>query len=65
MRATKGNLKDQILTGDREILHCAVCGAEYSGNAGDYFMLPDDHIFTHCEQEMELVAKIVTIRYKA
>jgi hypothetical protein len=30
----------------RVFLYCDVCGAEYSAHRGDYFMLPDDHVFT-------------------
>jgi hypothetical protein len=65
MRAIKKNMKDQILTGDKKILHCVQCGAEFSGNVGDYFMAPDNHVF-HCpydDTEMELVNKVVTIAY--
>jgi len=69
MRAIKGNMKDQIITNDSKILHCPSCGAEYSGNAGDYWDLPDDHVFIcenrHCfGVEMELVNKVVTVRYE-
>ena len=65
MKATKSNMQDQSLTGDHKILHCPNCGAEYSGNAGDYWNLPDDYVFIcECGQEMELVEKIVTIKYK-
>lgn len=65
MRAIKSNMKDQILTGDRKILRCPNCGAEYSGNAGDYWNLPEDHVFicSSCQVEMELVDKIVIIKY--
>lgn len=67
MRAIKSNMKDQ--TGrnctDKKILHCPTCNGEWSGNAGDYFNYPDDHVF-HCEHdgtELELVTKVVTVRY--
>ena len=65
MRAIKANMKDQILTDDRKILHCPECGAEYSGNAGDYWNFPEDYVFTCdlCDLEMELVDKKVTIAY--
>ncbi len=65
MRAIKKNMKDQILTDDTKILHCPQCGAEYSGNAGDYWNLPDDYIFKceECGIEMELVNKIVSVKY--
>lgn len=66
MKATKKNMKDQILTGDRKVLHCPICDAEYSGNAGDYFTLPDNHVFfcSECNVEMELVNKSVTVSYR-
>ena len=63
MRAIKKNLKDQIITNDKKILHCPVCDAEYSGNAGDYWNYPDNHVFTCCAVEMELVNKITTVKY--
>lgn len=65
MRAIKKNMRDSILTGDRKILHCPECDAEYSGNAGDYWNYPDDYVFTcqDCQCEMELVNKRVTVRY--
>ena len=64
MKATKSNMENQILTDDHKILHCPDCGVEYSGNAGDYFMLPDNYVF-HCEcgAEMELVTKVVKVTY--
>lgn len=65
MKAIKSNMRDQILTDDKKILHCPQCNTEFSGNAGDYFMFPDDYLF-HCEDcgaQMELVRKIVTVRY--
>lgn len=67
MKAIKSNMQDQILTSDKKILHCPKCGAEFSGNAGDYFMLPDDYVFyctnLGCGAKMELVKRIVTVRY--
>ena len=64
MKAIKSNMGDLILDNDDRILHCPGCGAEYSGNKGDYFMLPDDHIFRcECGEEMELVTKVVSVRY--
>ena len=65
MRALKSNMKDQILTDDRKILHCKSCDAEFSGNAGDYWNYPDDHEFVcPCGGEMELVNKVVTVSYE-
>ena len=66
MKATKKNMKDQILTSDSKILHCPCCDAEYSGNAGDYWNVPDNHVFTcsECKVEMELVNKVVRVSYR-
>jgi hypothetical protein len=63
MKAIKRNMKDQILTKDRKILYCKICGSEYSGNAGDYWHLPDNHVFKCCNEPMELVTKVVKVRY--
>jgi hypothetical protein len=64
MQAIKQNLRDQILTSDRKILHCPICDGEWSGNAGDYWNVPENHIFTcpNCECELELVEKIIQYR---
>ena len=64
MKAFRKNMKDQILTDDNRILHCFDCGAEYSGNAGDYWDFEDNYEF-HCEcgGEMELVTKHVQVTY--
>jgi hypothetical protein len=66
MRAIKSNMKDAILTGDTKILHCPVCDAEYSGNAGDYWNLPENHVFfcEDCKVELELVRKNVIVSYE-
>lgn len=66
MQAIKSNMKDQILTSDRKILHCPNCQVEYSGNAGDYWDRPDNYLFycPDCDEEMELVEKIVTVLYR-
>lgn len=65
MKAIKANMKDQILTNDRKILHCPNCGAEYSGNAGDYWDAPENDVFmcVDCGVEMELVDKIIHVEY--
>jgi hypothetical protein len=34
--------------GPRAFLLCRTCGGEYSANAGDYFMLPDNHVMQCC-----------------
>ena len=59
-------MKDHILDGDNKILHCPYCDTEFSGNAGDYWDYPENHVFMceHCDAEMELVNKTVTITYK-
>lgn len=65
MLAIKRNMKDQILTDDKKILHCLNCNSEFSGNAGDYWDLPDNHIFTcgECGGKMKLITKNTTITY--
>lgn len=66
MRAVKCNMKDQIITKDRKILHCPQCDGEWSGNSGDYWDLPEDHVFMcgECGVELELVDETVTVSYK-
>ena len=64
MKAIKKNMVDQILTSDNKILHCTVCGAEYSGNAGDYWNVPENYVFKCCDTEMELVTKKILISYE-
>ncbi len=66
MKATRANMKDQILIRDGQILHCPKCGAEYSGNTGDYWdVTPGDVLHCGgCDAEMELVTKVVTVTYE-
>jgi hypothetical protein len=60
---TKSMLRDQIgMTGPRPFFYCRYCDQEYSANRGDYFMLPDSHIFTCCGHPMKLATK--TLKYK-
>lgn len=66
MKAIKRNMVDQILNPkDKKILYCPGCNTEFSGDAGDYWNCPDDHVFTcaSCESEMELVTKQTIVRY--
>jgi hypothetical protein len=54
------DLKDQLGTnGPRPFLYCRYCEREYSAHAGDYFMLPDSHVFkcAHCDEPMRLAIK--------
>jgi len=44
-------------TGSPALLWCGHCGAEYSATPGDYFMLPDSHVFMCCDEPMRLVFK--------
>ncbi len=53
--ATKANLVDQTGMAVRSVMRCSVCGEEFSANRGDYFMVPEDHVFKHHEQPMFLV----------
>jgi hypothetical protein len=58
MKAILKNLKDQILTRDNKIMYCPYCGAEYSANSGDYFMINNpNYKFQCCGITMELVTK--------
>jgi hypothetical protein len=65
---TVGDLVDQIGTPEpRAILYCERCGAEYSANKGDYFMLPNDYVFECCQVHgfcglMRLVVKQTVYR---
>jgi transcription initiation factor IIE alpha subunit len=45
--------------GQGNILYCPCCGNEYSADAGDYFWMNRDEVFTceECEDELELVQK--------
>lgn len=64
MPVTKAFLKDQTgMLGHRPFLYCECCGAERSANAGDYFMLPDSHVFLCCCQPMRLAIARRIIRY--
>lgn len=59
---TRANLKNQIgMIGPRPFLYCEYCGAEYSANAGDYWDLPDTHIFECCGVPNLLVTKQITL----
>ena len=50
------DLKDQISTdGPRPFLKCFQCDRETSGNAGDYWNVPEDYTFMCCDVEMSLV----------
>lgn len=54
----KAMLKDQLgMEGPRPFLFCRKCGGECSANAGDYFMVPDSHVFTCCKTPMQLATK--------
>ena len=44
-----------------EFLYCTVCGAENSASKGDYFMLPENHVFKCCNEPMILAVKHTTI----
>jgi hypothetical protein len=54
MKAIMKNLQDEILHPTGRVMFCRVCGAKYSANAGDYFMLGPKHKFSCCGQTMEL-----------
>ena len=48
------HLTDQIgKPGPSAILWCSYCGAEYSANAGDYFLAAPDTVLLCCEEPLE------------
>ena len=54
------DLKDQTnMKGNRPILHCTVCGADYSANAGDYFNCEEDTPLFCCNEPLRLGFKKV------
>lgn len=60
MKALYKNLKDQILTNDKSIMYCPICGSEYSANKGDYFMISNPEFkFICCDRTMLLVTKSI------
>ena len=60
MKAILKNLKDQVLTDDKKLMLCKICGAEYSANSGDYFLIIDpEYKFKCCNRTMGLVEKHV------
>ena len=67
MKAIKKNMSNQYMLpiSQRQILHCPSCNGEWSGNPGDYWNLPDDHVFkcSECDVELELVRKVINISY--
>ena len=63
MIAKVSNLRDQIgMQGNRPIMVCRVCSAEYSANKGDYWDVKEEHIFTCCGQPMQIVTKHIVYR---
>jgi len=63
MKAIKKNLKDQILTDDKKIMFCNICGTEGSANSGDYWNTPEEYRFKCCNRTMSLVNKKVRVIY--
>lgn len=57
------DLKEQINTPHpRSFLKCFVCDAEYSANAGDYFLASPDTILKCCGEPLERVKRIILYR---
>ena len=44
------------------MLYCPCCDSEYSADAGDYFWMNREEVFTcqHCEDELVLVHKRIS-----
>lgn len=45
--------------GPHPVLHCDVCGEDYSANKGDYFLRAPGSILRCCKKQMRLVVKRV------
>ena len=58
---TVADLKNQTgVPGPHPNLHCQLCGADFSANAGDYGNwngFAATHVFKHCGRPMRLVFK--------
>lgn len=55
------DLKDQTgFIGPHPFLYCDICCAECSANAGDYWDVKRDTVFSCCGENMRLVRKVVT-----
>lgn len=48
--------------GPRPMLHCEICGADFSADRGDYFMCHPDYVPECCEEPMQLVTKHTVYR---
>jgi hypothetical protein len=55
------NLTGTKRTEPDPFLYCEVCRAHYSANAGDYWAVPQDHVFTCCEEPMRLVRQVTRL----
>lgn len=59
---TVADLKNQTgVPGPHPNLVCKCCGAEYSANAGDYFMHRSTYAFVCCDRPMVLARKRVVL----
>jgi hypothetical protein len=48
------DLQNQSDNRNPPVLYCASCGSTWSAHAGDYFMLPAEHVFKCCRRNMKL-----------
>lgn len=55
------NLTGTKRTEPDPFLYCEVCGDHYSANAGDYWAVPKDHVFTCCDEPMRLVREVTQL----
>lgn len=53
------DLRDHTAECSNSILHCLVCGVEYSADAGDYFMYLPTYPFFCCDEPCMLSSKQV------
>ena len=56
------DLTDQTWANNRTVLYCDCCGARASANKGDYFNLPNEHVFRCCNGPMRLAIPITYYR---
>lgn len=58
------DLQNQIgVNGPHPLLHCTVCGHDYSANSGDYFMASPNTILKCCGFPMVLAVKRTVYRH--
>lgn len=56
LKAIKKNLRDGIIIKEWAgvIMYCPNCFQEFSANSGDYWNVPENYVFKHCNLTMLL-----------